>query len=102
MNIVASRFSVLIHYLEVTVASLHYTVRGHGGPVATPPGVPQLLRHVPAGAPADLIHLDRTEACSGRAPVLLGSAGPVQSGCVLLTLSFCTLPASVVGSLMPC
>lgn len=28
MNIVVSRFSVLIHYLEVTVASLHYTVCG--------------------------------------------------------------------------
>lgn len=49
VNIVASRFSVLIHYLEVTVASLHYTVRGHGGPVATPPSVPQLMRRVPAG-----------------------------------------------------
>lgn len=103
VNIVASRFSVLIHYLEVTVASLHCTVPGHGGLVATPPSVTQLLRRVPEGAPANLIHLDRTEARSGLAPaVLLESAGPVESGCALLTPSFCTLPASVVGSLMPC
>lgn len=81
MNMVASRFGVLIHYLEVTVASLHYAVCGGAGRQLSPASHTR-----PGGSTgrSDQSGSDR-EACSGPTPVSLESARPVESGCALLT-----------------
>lgn len=97
---VVSRLSVLIHYLEVTGAGVHYTACG--GTVAALPSVPRQLQRIPAGAPAH----PTPGSDWGSVWAHSSDAGERWARRIRLrpphSLSFRPLPASVVGYLMPC